>query len=54
MKAGFKVLNEGTGCYILVQNYHSLNEVVNYYFTYYENIKKDYCSVGVWKVKQLK
>jgi hypothetical protein len=54
MKAEFKVSHRGTGCFILVQNYQSFNEVANYYFSDIKYITKDYCSVGMWKLKQLK
>ena len=54
MKENFKVTHRGAGCFILVQNYHVLNEVFNYCFAERISVKKDYYSVGFWKIKQLK
>ena len=54
MTAEFKVSHRGTGFFIIVENYQSLNEVGIYYFSDIKYINKDSCSVGVWKLKELK
>mgnify|MGYP003667996293 CR=1 FL=1 len=54
MTENFKVTHTGTGCFILVQNYPVFNQISNYYFSDIKYIIKDYYSVGMWKIKQLK
>ena len=58
MKAGF-IVKMGWGCsfgdtVIVVTNFTSTNEVINYPFVNYTLAHKIPSDVGMWKIKQLK